>query len=172
MLILRKVLHNLHAARESGKHVILNPAPAVLLPDFVYQDIDTLIMNETESEILAGRKDEIKDHQKLTPAELAPLFLQWGVEEAVIITLGSQGLVYATSSGASGSVPARKVKVVDTTAAGDTFVGAYAVQRVKHTEGEFDYKTALEFATLAASKAVERPGAMAAIPRLSELKGE
>ncbi|KAK5166440.1 putative ribokinase [Saxophila tyrrhenica] len=160
------VLHNMHLAREKKKHVILNPAPASLLPDSAYQDIDTLIMNETESKILSG-----SSHQNLPPAELAPLFLKWGVQEAVIITLGGEGLVFATASGASGHVAARKVKVVDTTAAGDTFVGAYAVQRVQHEgeAGSFDYKKALEFATGAAAKSVEKVGAMAAIPYLREL---
>ena len=164
-----QVLHNMHLARESGKHVILNPAPASLLPDFAYQDIDTLIMNETESKILAGPRDHDTQHHKLPPEELAPLFLKWGVKEAVIITVGGEGLVYATSSGVTGHVPARKVDVVDTTAAGDTFVGAYAVQRAKHFGGEFDYKAALEFATLAASKSVEKKGAMDAIPYLKDL---
>lgn len=159
----------MHNARESGKHIILNPAPASMLPDFAYQDIDTLIMNETESQILAGPRDEHRQHHKLPPEELAPLFLAWGVREAVIITLGGDGLVYATSSGASGRLSAREVNVVDTTAAGDTFVGAYAVQRAKLPGGEFDYTRSLEYATLAASKSVERVGAMAAIPYLSEL---
>jgi ribokinase len=60
--------------------------------------------------------------------------------------------------------------VVDTTAAGDTFVGGYAVARARHSgPGAFDYQKALEFATLAASKTVERNGAMAAIPYLKEL---
>lgn len=159
----------MHQARESGKHIILNPAPAYLLPDFAYQDIDTLIMNETESKILAGPRDQNTDHHKLPPEELAPLFLKWGVKEAVIITLGGQGLVYATASGSSGHLPARKVNVVDTTAAGDTFVGAYAVQRAKHSGGKLDYEAALEFATLAASKSVEKNGAMDAIPYLKDL---
>lgn len=65
---LQVVLHNMHTARESGKHVVFNPAPAVLLPDFAYQDIDTLILNETESEILAGPRDLTPSHQKLTPS--------------------------------------------------------------------------------------------------------
>jgi ribokinase len=156
----------MHLARESGRHVILNPAPALLLPDFAYQDIDTLVMNETESAILAG-----KVHKDLRPDAIAPFFLKWGVKEAVVITLGGEGLVYSTASGASGHVDAKKVKVVDTTAAGDTFVGAYAVQRAKHDgdAASFDIKAALEFATLAASKSVERVGAMAAIPYLNEL---
>jgi ribokinase len=65
-----------------------------------------------------------------------------------------------------------QANVIDTTAAGDTFVGAYAVQRAKHTGSaeDFDFKAALEFATLAASKSVEKVGAMAAIPYLKELQ--
>ena len=128
-------------------------------------------MNETESKILAGPRDYDTSHQKLPPEELAPLFLKWGVKEAVIITLGEKGLVYATATGNVGRVEARKVEVVDTTAAGDTFVGAYAVKRATHGGGggDFDFKNALEFATLAASKSVEKNGAMDSIPRLKDL---
>lgn len=168
---LSQVLHNMRQARQQGKHVIFNPAPALLLPDSAYQDIDTLIMNETESMILAG--PQYHDHFRDTPRseQLALLFLKWGVREAVIITLGSEGLVYATASGETGQLPAQKVNVIDTTAAGDTFVGAYAVQRVQHLGAhKFDVTAALAFATLAASKSVERSGAMAAIPYLRELE--
>ena len=89
----------------------------------------------------------------------------------MIITLGGEGLVYATAAGDVGRVEARKVKVVDTTAAGDTFVGAYAVKRASHVSGSggFDFKSALEFATLAASKSVEKQGAMDAIPYLKDI---
>ena len=161
----------MHAARESGKHIILNPAPASMLPDFAFQDIDTLIMNETESAILAGPANQDSSHHKRTLEELAPLFLKWGVKEAVIITLGEKGLVYATDDGGVGRVEARKVEVVDTTAAGDTFVGAYAVKRAAHVgdSSAFDFKAALEFATLAASKSVEKIGAMDAIPYAKDL---
>lgn len=166
-----QVLHNMHLARESGKHIILNPAPASMLPDFAFQDIDTLVMNETESEILAGPQDHDKSRHKLSPEELAPLFLRWGVKEVVIITLGEKGLVYATAAGDVGRVDARRVEVVDTTAAGDTFVGAYAVKRAGHVGGssDFDFKAALEFATYAASKSVGKKGAMDSIPHTKEL---
>ena len=153
-------------ARESGKHVIFNPAPAVQLPLDAFQDMDTLIMNETEAMILAG-ESELKETNKDQLLQQCKAFLEKGVREAVIITLGGDGLVYATASGESGHVGAHKVKVVDTTAAGDTFVGGYAVQRAR--QGDFDYKHALQFATLAASKTVEKEGAMAAIPYLKEL---
>lgn len=161
----------MHSARESGKHIILNPAPASMLPDFAYQDIDTLIMNETESHILSGPRDQDSSHHKLPPEQLAPLFLKWGVKEVVIITLGEKGLVYATAGGDVGKVEASKVEVVDTTAAGDTFVGAYAVRRAGYAGevGGFDFKGALEFATKAAGLSVQKVGAMDAIPHFKDM---
>lgn len=158
-------------ARESGKHVIFNPAPAVALPPDAFPDMDTLIMNETEAAILAGQS-ETTTADKDSLLQLCKAFLEKGVREAVVITLGGEGLVYATASGASGHVGAHKVKVIDTTAAGDTFVGGYAVQRARHVSasGAFDFKQALEFASLAASKTVEKEGAMEAIPYLKDLQ--
>ena len=160
----------MHVAREQGKHIIFNPAPALLIPDFAYQDIDTLIMNETEARLLG---QDPRDPHSSETSDLSPLlskFLRLGVKDAVIITLGGQGVIYATADGKEGVVPARKVKVVDTTAAGDTFLGAYAAKRAEHVGEGFDYEAALGFATFAASKTVERKGAMAAIPYLKELQ--
>jgi ribokinase len=140
------------------------------LPDFVYQDIDTLIMNETESSILAGQPKTLEEPTDDAIIIIARQFLHWGVKEAVIVTLGARGLIYATISGQQGHIPARKVDVVDTTAAGDTFAGAYAVERARASSGDFDIEKALTFATLAASKAVGKAGAMTSIPRLEELQ--
>lgn len=152
-------------AREAGKHVLVNLAPAVELPESAFRDMDTLIMNETESKILSG--SSISATETL---ELAKKFLQKGVRDSVIITLGGDGLVYATADGQYGRMEAHKVKVVDTTAAGDTFVGGYAVERARNLTATFNYSKALEFANLAASKTVERAGAMSAIPYLKELQ--
>lgn len=157
-------------ARQGGKHVIVNPAPAIQLPKAAYENMDTLVMNETEACILAGTDPSHAEDQ--TTEQListAKQFLSWGVRDAVIITLGGKGLVYATASGAQGHIGAHKVSVVDTTAAGDTFVGGYAVQRARNNTASFDYQQALEFATLAASKTVQKEGAMASIPHLKEL---
>lgn len=126
-------------------------------------------MNETESAILAGKTGPVEDTSDEAMFILARQFLHWGVKEAVIITLGAQGLVYATSAGPQGRIAAHKVPVVDTTAAGDTFVGAYAVERAKQAEGDFDIEAALQFATLAASKTVQKAGAMTAIPHRNEV---
>ncbi|GAB7360603.1 hypothetical protein MBLNU230_g0483t1 [Neophaeotheca triangularis] len=160
------VFRNLRLASERGCHTVFNPAPALPVPEDVYGCISTLVMNESESGILAGEGNKGKSAE-----ELVEYFLGLGVKDAVVITLGSEGLVFATKDGRKGKVGAKKVKVVDTTAAGDTFVGAYAVERAKQQGGEkaFDYEKALEFATLAASKTVERSGAMGAIPKLGEL---
>jgi ribokinase len=159
----------LHLAREQGKHTMFNPAPALQLPETSYKDIDTLIMNESEANILSNVSPSEK-RDNLTP--LLSHFLGLGVREAVIITLGGAGVMYATASGKQGKVAAKKVKVVDTTAAGDTFLGAYAAKRAQHvdSDGEFAYEAALEFATMAAGKTVEKKGAMAAIPKLAELQ--
>lgn len=147
---------------------MFNPAPALPIPESAYKDIDTLVMNESEAHILSGESGSEKS------ADLTPLlshFLKLGVRDAVIITLGGAGVMYATASGKQGKVAAKKVQVVDTTAAGDTFLGAYAAKKAQHVggRGEFEYEAALEFATMAAGKTVERKGAMAAIPRLDEL---
>ncbi|EME82218.1 uncharacterized protein MYCFIDRAFT_65226 [Pseudocercospora fijiensis CIRAD86] len=160
------VLFNMRKSTEMRKHVVFNPAPAVKLPDEAYRFMHTLIMNETEAAILAGQAEINNKHALL---QLAGEFLRKGVKDAVIITLGGEGLLYATASGESGHVPARKVEVVDTTAAGDTFVGGYAIMRARHSGPGFDYQSALNFANLAASKTVGKAGAMAAIPRLNEL---
>lgn len=119
-------------------------------------------MNQTESGILSNNVPGL-------PEVLAQHFLSKGVKDTVIITLGGDGLVYATKAGAKGRLAAKKVKVLDTTAAGDTFVGGYAVQRAKNVGKGFEYEKALGFATLAASITVQRRGAMDAIPRREEL---
>jgi ribokinase len=152
---------------------MFNPAPALPLPEASYKDIDTLIMNESEAHILSSgtSNNPSSNNTDLTP--LLSHFLNLGVRDAVIITLGGAGVMYATASGKQGKVAAKKVQVVDTTAAGDTFLGAYAAKKAEHVaaegEGEFGYEEALQFATLAAGKTVQKKGAMDAIPRLAEL---
>jgi len=140
--------------------------------------MDTLIMNESEAHILSSGTSSPPSNDNGN-TDLTPLlshFLNLGVRDAVIITLGGAGVMYATASGKQGKVAAKKVQVVDTTAAGDTFLGAYAAKKAQHVaaegEGEwvgFGYEEALQFATLAAGKTVQKKGAMDAIPRLAEL---
>jgi len=153
---------------------VLNPAPAVPLPDEIYQYVDHLIMNESEAAILSGQK--AGDIDVRYPSKLAAVlqhFLSKGVN-SVIITLGSHGVVYQTSQQSSYKhIPAKTVSVVDTTAAGDTFVGGYAVAWA--TSGMGDYDASIDFAVgkanEAASLAVQRMGAQSSIPWLDEISG-
>lgn len=165
---LRTVLLALEAAREEGVAVLLNPAPAVQLPDEVYGGLAHLVVNETEAALLSGLPVENLDTDEGC-AEVAGWFVAKGVL-AVIVTLGGRG-VYYMAGAAKGLVRAEKVKeVVDTTAAGDTFVGQYALEVVGGKgKGEFAIEAAVRKANCAAARTVERKGAQDSIPWRDEL---
>ncbi|KAK8239049.1 Ribokinase-like protein [Phyllosticta capitalensis] len=174
---LEVVFLNMQHAKEKGVDVVINPAPAVPLPDDVYAGLDHLIVNESEAALLSGKPaEEITPESDLSP--VAAEFIEKGVKN-VIITLGGAGVFYQTAArheqSQSGSlIPAKKVKVVDTTAAGDTFVGAYAVAVAKSkasraTGTPFDIDSAIAFANKAAALTVQKNGAQDAIPWLHEV---
>ncbi|KAI0159238.1 Ribokinase-like protein [Pestalotiopsis sp. NC0098] len=163
------VLQALRAARDGGVDVLLNPAPAVPLPDDAYRGLAHLVVNETEAAILGGVPESDLD----TEAGLAGVcktFLARGVR-SVIVTLGGRGVYYMNERGDSGLVPAEKAKVVDTTAAGDTFVGCYALEFVaaKAKGVDCDIAAAVKKSNKAAAKTVEKLGAQVSIPWRDEL---
>ncbi|KAK8434297.1 Ribokinase-like protein [Phyllosticta citricarpa] len=171
------VFLNLQAAKKKGVDVIINPAPAIPLSDEVYAGLDHLIVNESEAALLSGRPaEDITPESNLS--SVAAEFVQKGVKN-IIITLGGAGVFYQTASrhaqGQPGNlIPAKKVKVVDTTAAGDTFVGAYAVAVAKSKASQdagnpFDIDSAIAFANRAAAFTVQKNGAQDAIPWLNEV---
>ncbi|GLH31746.1 MULTISPECIES: ribokinase [Pseudomonas] len=146
--------------RELGKTVILNPAPATgPLPAQWFAHIDYLIPNESEAEALAG--EPVND---LASARRAgERLLQLGAGK-VIVTLGAQGALFVSRDG-SRHFPAPQVKALDTTAAGDTFVGGFAAALVRGLEeGE-----AIIFGQRAAALSVTRAGAQPSIPTLAEV---
>ena len=164
---LATVLQILRAASRARVPVLLNPAPAVPLPDDAYPCVRHLIVNESEAALLAGApEDAVADPARLEA--VARSCLDRGVS-AVVVTLGRRGVYYATAD-KTGLLPAEPATVVDTTAAGDTFVGAYAV-RVAHTPdgAEADVEAAVRWANHAAARAVEREGAQSAIPWQDEV---
>ncbi|KAI1083501.1 Ribokinase-like protein [Whalleya microplaca] len=162
------VLAALAAARGAGVPVLLNPAPAVALPDAAYAGLAHLVVNETEAATLGGVPEASLDSQAGLGA-VADAFLGRGVG-TVIVTLGGRGVFYADAGGARGLVLAEKARVVDTTAAGDTFVGRYALEVVAVAEGErFDVEGAVRAANRAAARTVERMGAQDSIPWRDEL---
>ena len=139
----------LHLAARRGMRIFLNPAPMdEAVRDFPLDEIDTLIVNETEAE------------------EIGRFFPQKVFHCSVLRTLGSRGAVYTGRDGRSISVPAaRAERVVDTTGAGDTFIGYFLAGVTR----ELPIADALRDAARAAAVAVSRPGAAASIPRWTEL---
>ncbi|KAF2754888.1 ribokinase-like protein [Pseudovirgaria hyperparasitica] len=163
-------------AKKKGTIIILNPAPAIPLPKEVFHGLHHLIVNESEAAILSHRSpDQINPDADLSA--IAGEFIDAGVGH-VIITLGSHGVFFQTATKhqqrtVGTLIPAEPVPVVDTTAAGDTFVGAYAVSVARASHGpnpaKFDIASAVAFANRAASITVQRPGAQSAIPWLDEV---
>ncbi|MEP7191646.1 MAG: ribokinase [Actinomycetota bacterium] len=103
--------------RELGMTVILDPAPAAILPDEIWSVVDVVTPNESEAAVLTGVT--VSDAQSAAVAGL--WFLDKGVR-AALITLGERGVVEVDETGAR-SRSAPTVNVVDTTAAGDAFAG-------------------------------------------------
>lgn len=148
-------------AREHGVTTILNPAPAKDLPESLLSVTDIIVPNESEAEVLSGIK--VTDEQSM--ADNANYFLSLGIH-TVLITLGEVGAYYATKD-TSGLVPAYPVKAVDTTAAGDTFIGAFVSQLNKSQDNLAD---AIDYGNKASSLTVQRQGAQASIPFASDLE--
>lgn len=154
------VAWTLARGRELGKQVILNPAPATgPLPADWFAHIDYLTPNESEAEALTGVPVADLDSARRAGERL----LQLGAGK-VIITLGAQGALLVTPTGHQ-HFPAPVVQPLDTTAAGDTFIGGFAAGLVRGLEeGE-----AIAFGQRAAALSVTRAGAQPSIPYLAEL---
>ncbi|GII57435.1 ribokinase [Planotetraspora thailandica] len=143
------------AARAAGDvPVVLTPAPVQDLPAELLEVVDVIVPNEHEAAAITGQAD---------PAQALDALLEL-VPEAVV-TLGSQGALYGSRGGERLHVPAVPVRAVDTTAAGDTFVGALCVARA---EGR-TWEAALRFAATAAALSVQREGATTSMPTRAEI---
>lgn len=154
--------YTLKRGRELGKTVILNPAPASgPLPTEWYASIDYLIPNESEASALSGVTVDSLDSARLAATQL----IKAGAGK-VIITLGAEGALFADGERFE-HLAAPKVKAVDTTAAGDTFVGGFAAALVNGTS-EAD---AIRFGQVAAALSVTRDGAQPSIPTLNDVQG-
>ncbi|PNB75086.1 ribokinase [Pseudomonas sp. GW456-E7] len=153
--------HALKRGRELGKTVILNPAPASRpLPSHWYGSIDYLIPNESEASALSGVSVDSLETAQAAATRLIAL----GAGK-VIITLGAQGSLFADGQRFE-HFPAPVVKAVDTTAAGDTFVGGFAAALAA---GQ-DEVQAIRFGQVAAALSVTRAGAQPSIPALSDVQ--
>ncbi|MHC6154409.1 ribokinase [Bradyrhizobium elkanii] len=148
-------------ARAVGATTILNPAPAKQADKALLDLVDILVMNETELGYLTGT--ELRDSD--TPERFSEAARTLGQGRIVCVTLGKRG-VLALVDNQPLLVPGREVKAVDTTGAGDCFVGALASQlAIGKPLGD-----ALAYANAAASICVQRMGAAPSMPTAQEVE--
>lgn len=148
-------------AKEAGKIMILDPAPARRdLPDELFPLIDILKPNETELQILSGMPVDTDTHI----VQAAKTLIQRGVK-TVVVTIGERGAMIVDNAQAR-FVPALRVDPVDTTAAGDAFTAAMVCGLA---DGK-DMETAVRFASKVSSIVVTRRGAQMSIPDISEIE--
>ncbi|MFJ9904917.1 ribokinase [Streptomyces sp. NPDC101152] len=148
------VVAGARAARAHGVRTILTPSPAQPLPPELLAATDLLVANEYEAITLTDEPDTI---------DAATALLE-GVP-AVVVTLGAAGSLYLARDAEPLAVGAPQVTAVDSTGAGDTFVGALAVALGE----ERPIREALTWAAAAAALSVQRPGASASMPYRSEI---
>ena len=159
---LESIERSFEIAQKGSAATILNPAPAPeMLPEKIIHATDILIPNEIELETIIGVK--ITSESDLVSA--ANKIHELGVK-VLIVTLGNKGAFYSIAEGKSGLVPAFEVHAVDTTAAGDTFIGAFA-SKLSHDLQNIE--EAITYGSKAASLTVQRYGAQPSIPYEAEL---
>jgi ribokinase len=140
------------AARDAGTRVVLNAAPARELPAELLDAVDLLVVNETEAlAVTGGDKPELDRLLEVVPR--------------VVLTLSGEGAWYADRDSASVRIPAYRVEVVDTTAAGDAFTGALAVA---WGEGR-ELAEAVRWACAAGAACVRKVGAYASLPTREDI---
>jgi ribokinase len=151
--------HAIRAAKAAGWFIVLNPAPARALPQDLLPLIDIIAPNETEAAALTGRSIASREDALAGADDLLA-----GGAGAVLVTLGRDGALYRDSSRAL-HCPALPVQAVDTTAAGDAYLGALAAALA---EGQ-SLEQSLGFAAAAAGLAVTRLGAQPSLGTRAEV---
>ncbi|MBE3598419.1 MAG: ribokinase [Limnochordaceae bacterium] len=151
----------LRLARRHGRTTILNPAPALPMPDELFELSDVLAPNEGEAETLSG----VAIHDPESARDAARRLLERGAR-AVVITMGERGALLCEAGEAAQFFPAFPVKAVDTTGAGDAFIGALAA-RIGMGE---PLAQAVVFANAAAALSVTRMGTQVSFPALQEVE--
>jgi ribokinase len=150
-------------AHAAGATTILNPAPAIEFDRALLNLVDILILNETELGSLTETElHDTDDHTRFIEAAVS---LQIGKDKIICVTLGKRGVV-ALVNGKPLIIPGRAVSAVDTTGAGDCFVGAVAALLA----GRKSIRDTLDYANLAASICVQRMGAAPSMPTAAEVE--
>jgi ribokinase len=146
------------AAKSFNKTTILNPAPAEALSETMISLTDILIPNEHELSRITGMPCRSVDEMSKAAAVLQAQGLK-----TVIVTMGKEGVLYAGKDCVYPAVPAN---VVDTTAAGDSFIGGFAVSYIK----DRDIEKAIAYGQMAASYSVQSKGAQSSMPDFEQFE--
>jgi len=139
------------SAKGKGAITILNPAPAIKLSSELISLSDWIIPNQIEFELLA---------KEITGKDIFEKIENFYPDKNLLVTLGSSGAILRTNQGEIIKVSAPKTEVIDTTGAGDGFVGAFAAALNSGNE----LRAALEFAIKFASNSVSKKGAQSSYP--------
>jgi ribokinase len=148
-------------ARDAGATTILNPAPAKMFGPELLDLVDILVLNETELGFLTGT--ELRETDESARFVEAARSLRTSSDRMICVTLGKRGVL--ALAGDATIIAGRAVEAVDTTGAGDCFVGALAAQLCE----ERAIRDALNYANAAASICVQRMGAAPSMPTAAEV---
>ena len=157
---LETVMHAAQVAQAHGVTVVLNPAPARQLPVELFSLVDVLVPNESETALLTG----LLVNSLGAIESAAGALLDKGIG-TVILTLGAQGALLADAKGFN-LVPAFKVDPVDTTAAGDAFMGAFGVALAEAKPAA----EAVRWGNAAGALAATKLGAQTSLPYREEVE--
>jgi ribokinase len=157
---LETVAYAARVARQHGVHVLLNPAPAQSVPDALLAEVEILIPNESELASLSGMP--VRDLGEIESA--AHSLLARGLQ-TIVITLGANGALIVTDA-FSQHIPGYRIKVVDTTAAGDAFIGGLAVARLEDRSLE----EAAQRANACGALATTKFGAQPSLPTIEQVE--
>lgn len=155
------VTYAMKIARDAGALTILNPAPAQSLPRELFENIDVIVPNETEASQLTNIV--VNDFNNATHAARA---LQQMGARHVIITMGNKGALWLGENAKAQHIAPFAIQAIDTTAAGDAFVGALAASLAR----EQDWTTSLRMASAAGALAATKLGAQPSLPTRAEVE--
>ncbi len=167
---LESVVHAAQWAKERGMTVVLNPAPARELPDELISAVDFLVPNETELNLLSG----VPATDMPSAEQAARILLKRGAKH-VIVTLGEKGALIV-SPGQVQQIEAYRVNVVDTTAAGDAFIGGFAAKLLESDsllsvqERALALQNAVHYGNACGALAVTKFGAQPSLPTKEEVE--
>jgi len=151
------IIESFKEAQKLGIITILNPAPGQKISEELLSHTDWLIPNETEFSLIHP--------ENKYPDDTAIKFLAHQLNTNLVVTLGGNGIKICLKDGTFYKIQAQKVKVVDTTAAGDVFVGSFAALLTE----KYDPLIAAELASRIATQSVTRHGAQNSIPSKEEI---